>query len=214
MPDYRHDLPELPPKMRHLPISPKGYPVPYFVSIVDGQPEFRVADPDKLVRCVRDRRCWICGGPLGRYKAFTFGPMGVINRISAEPPSHLECARYAAQACPFLVRPRARRRDANLPSIEPTAAGASMRNPGVTVIWVTTRWELVRALDGFSFEVDAPHAVEWYAEGRPARADQVRDPFESAVAILHDVAQAQGGRAAAVLERQIEHARRYLPECC
>jgi hypothetical protein len=215
MPDYRHELPELPPKMRHLPLSSKGYPIPYFVGYVDGEPDFRVADPEKLRRCVRDQRCWLCGGQLGRHKAFVIGPMCIVNRISAEPPSHLECARYATQACPFLVRPRARRREANLPVNASAPAGeAVMRNPGVIAVWVTTGWELMRAPGGFLFRIDDPHAVEWYAEGRPAHADEVRESFESGVELLRDMAQLQGGTGNAVLEREVNGARRYLPECC
>jgi hypothetical protein len=209
---YRDDLPELPARMRRLPLSDKGYPIPFFVAYVDGEPDFRVADPDKLKRCVRENRCWLCGEPLGRYKAFVLGPMCTVNRIANEPPSHLDCALYAAQACPFLARPHAQRRTANLTDDKSFPPGvAIMRNPGAVAVWVTTHWELMRAPGGFLFEVGDPHAVRWFAHGAPASLDDVRDGFESGVEILRDVARAQNPTASDYIERQIGIARAYLP---
>src|ERR1041385_5281600 len=106
----RPGLPELPPKMRALPIDKRGFPVPFFVAMVDGEPDHRMVEPRAVKVCVEQRRCWICGGQLGVFKSFTVGPMCAINRISAEPPAHFECARYSATACPFLSRPHAHRR--------------------------------------------------------------------------------------------------------
>lgn len=212
MTTYRDDLPELPARLRRLPLSAKGYPVPFFVAWIDGEPDFRIADPDKLKRCVRENRCWICGEPLGRYKAFVLGPMCTVNRIANEPPSHLDCARYAAQACPFLTRPRAQRRTANLTEDRSMPPGvAIMRNPGAVAVWITTSWELMRAPGGFLFQIGDPHAVYWYANGAPASLDDVRESFESGVEILRATADAQTPAALAYVERQAAFARAYLP---
>ena len=209
---YRDDLPELPAHMQRLPLSAKGYPVPYFVANVDGEPDFRIADPAKLKRCVRENRCWLCGEPLGRYKAFVIGPMCCVNRIANEPPSHLDCATYAARACPFLTRPHAQRRTANLTDDRSMPPGeAVMRNPGAVAVWVTTSWELMRLPDGYLFRIGDPHAVSWYAEGAPASLDDVLGPFESGVDILREAANAQGAAALAYLDRQTAYARAYLP---
>src|SRR5262245_17927108 len=104
------DIP-LPARMARLPISPAGYPVPWFVATIKGEPDFRVIGPDKIARAVRADLCWLCGQTLGRFKAFVGGPMCAVNRTSAEPPSHRECAEYAVRACPFLTRPRMRRNE-------------------------------------------------------------------------------------------------------
>jgi hypothetical protein len=104
-------LPPLPARMRYLPISPKGFPVPWFVFIDEqtGIPDFRVIGPGKMRQAVTGDRCWLCGGILGKHRIFCIGPMCAINRITSEPPSHRECAEFAAEACPFLSQPRARR---------------------------------------------------------------------------------------------------------
>jgi hypothetical protein len=39
--------------------------------------------------------------------------------MSAEPPSHRECAEYAVRACPFLTRPLAVRNERGLDGFEP-----------------------------------------------------------------------------------------------
>jgi len=49
------------------------------------------------VVCVRHKRCWLCGQPLGKFMCFVVGPMCAINKTSAEPPSHRDCALYAVQ---------------------------------------------------------------------------------------------------------------------
>src|SRR5262245_10337978 len=115
----------LPRNMSRLP-QHRGYPVPWFVEWVDGEPEFRAMSRVKWWTAVgmgRDgilrphqSHCWVCGGPMARAGflatfAFTIGPMCAINRVSSEPPSHVECAEWSARNCPFLSRPHARRRE-------------------------------------------------------------------------------------------------------
>src|SRR5215469_14120297 len=107
-------LPEVPSRIARLPRDPRGYPVPWFVEWIDGKPDFRVMDARKLKLALREPRCWICGGQLGTYKAFNFGPISAVNGLSGEPPSHRECAIFAAQACPFLSHPKMRRNERNL----------------------------------------------------------------------------------------------------
>src|SRR5262245_3833667 len=101
---------DMPGRIRWLPIDARGFPVPWFVAwFKDGEqvepgvglPDFRVADANKMRSALKLRLCWVCGKRLGRHLAFTIGPMCAINRTMSEPPSHYECARFAAQACPF-----------------------------------------------------------------------------------------------------------------
>lgn len=44
----RPGLPPQPPKMQHLPVDERGFPAPYFVAWIDGKPDHRVVDPEKL----------------------------------------------------------------------------------------------------------------------------------------------------------------------
>src|SRR5262245_5294347 len=112
MPDINasiRDIP-IPDRMKHLPISDQGYPIPWFVpEDKDGNPVVSAGDPDKRRRAYQYRLCWCCGQKLGRHLHFVLGPMCIINRATAEPPLHRECALYSVQACPFLSRPKMRR---------------------------------------------------------------------------------------------------------
>lgn len=116
---------DLPERMADLPVDDRGYPVPWFVAWHDGKPEFRAMDPAKFARAIKEKRCWVCGERLGVNLCFVAGPMCGINRTSSEPPSHLMCARWSAQNCPFLSNPRmVRREDVGEPdSVEWYACG-------------------------------------------------------------------------------------------
>jgi hypothetical protein len=196
MNELRPGLPPLPPKMQGLPIDKRGFPVPAFVAIVNGEPDHRLVEPRAVKTCVEQKRCWICGGPLGVYKSFTVGPMCAINRISAEPPSHLECARYSAMACPFLSRPHAHRRDAGLPDEHHAPAGGFLkRNPGVSLVWTTRTYKPFRAQrtgggHGLLFDMGPPESMEWYAEGRAATRAEVDEAVASGLPHLIEVAKA------------------------
>ena len=71
---------DIPDRMRRLKISDEGFPVPWFVGYVDGKPDFRTMDGDKLIIAVRHKRCWMCGQPLGKHLTFAIGPMCTVNR--------------------------------------------------------------------------------------------------------------------------------------
>src|SRR5580765_6111810 len=109
------NLPPIPARIKTLKWDQRGYPIPWFVPYVDGVPDFRAHDGKKLVRAMREFRCWICGEPYGKYKAWAIGPMCAINRTTMDPPSHKECAIFSALACPFLNNPESVRRTTNLP---------------------------------------------------------------------------------------------------
>ena len=115
----------IPRRMQSLPVDPKrGVPVPWFVVWLDeagepcaagkGTPDFRVVRPNGIAVAHTHQLCWVCGERRGTFSAFVIGPMCAVNRISGEPPAHLECADFAGRACPFLVRPAMKRRETNL----------------------------------------------------------------------------------------------------
>jgi len=112
----RQDVQTPPSFMQHLPIDKRGYPVPWFVEWIKGEPEFRAMDPRRLVKAINQRLCWTCGKLLFQEEVFVIGPMCAVNRISSEPPSHRECALYAATNCPFLSKPQMVRRKDGLPA--------------------------------------------------------------------------------------------------
>ncbi len=207
--------PIMPPRVAKLPRDSVGRPVPVFAAWVDGKPDFRVIDPKALVRCHVHRRCWICGEPLGANVAFVVGPLCAVNRVSAEPPEHTDCAVYSARACPFLTNPRKFRRAANLPAGTAKPAGIMLeRNPGVTLVWVCRTWRL----DGLGDMTNAPLVrmgepteTHWYCEGRAATRPEVLDALESGLPILREMAAEDGPRAERELARLEATARTLVP---
>jgi|GEM_PF-909001 len=192
--ELRAGLPPLPDRMRSLPVDERGYPVPHFVAWVDGKPDHRIMDAEKLPGAVRHERCWMCGQPLGQYKSFCIGPMCSITRTISEPPSHLDCLRFAVTACPFLTRPRAHRRDANMPEeVKPPAGMGIPRNPGAVCIWTVRGKPKIWSPPGggILFELADPVSTEWYAEGRPARRSEVNESIRSGLHLLVEQAVAE-----------------------
>lgn len=197
----RPELPELPRHMRGLPIDARGYPVPWFVLWQDekgepcerghGTPEFRMQHPNAVAVAHNKRKCWVCGDRIGKFMAFTVGSMCAVNRVSGEPPSHLDCADWAARACPFLSRPHARRREAGMPE-GVVAPGISIRrNPGVALVWATSSYRLRKLPDdgGVLFDMSPPHETRWYCEGRPATRPEILESIETGMPALREVVQ-------------------------
>ena len=197
----------IPKRMLQLPRDDRNFPVPAFVCWIDGKPEFRVADAAFKREAVRRRLCWVCGERLGVYLTFLIGPMCAINQINSEPPSHLECARFAARACPFLTRPKAQYRDAKMPDgTIPPAGEALTRNPGCCCLWTTRSYKPFKAergRPGVLFELGEPTGLEWYAEGREATKEEVMASVDSGLPILR--AQSPEPEAIAELDRRYHH---------
>ena len=212
--EYREGL-EIPPaRMRHLPVDHRGYPVPWFVQFIDGKPDFRIMDRDHLVKAHKYQRCWVCGGALGAYKTFTIGPMCAVNLVSAEPPSHNDCAYYSARMCPFLSLPKAKRREANMPEQLGEMAGIGiMRNPGVTLCWTTKSYRVERdGKRGVLFRIGPPVGVRWFACGRDATREEVEESIRTGLPILEEMATAEGPESVAALGRMVEAAMLLLPQ--
>jgi hypothetical protein len=197
------DLGQFPPRIAKLPVSSDGFPVPWFVTWFkdgkpcrrgEGTPDFRIVDPATTVDAIKHSRCWVCGEPLGGYKAFVIGPMCAINRVSAEPPSHHECALFSVRGCPFLSQPRMRRNDKDLPfEGEPADAPGFMleRNPGVTCVWVTKSFTPFRPHAGGSgilIRIGEPTSVFWFAHGREAKREEIMASIDSGYPLLVDLA--------------------------
>jgi hypothetical protein len=208
----RPELEPLPERMRDLPVDARGYVVPWFVVWIDGPdgkiPEFRAMDGRKFARAIREHLCWVCGQRLGSYLCFVIGPMCGINRISSEPPSHLECAQWSARNCPFLSRPQMVRREsgpgADPKLVEHNVAGVMIeRNPGVTLLWICRDYRVERdGKGGHLLRVGDPDRVEWYAFGRPATRVEVEQAVESGLPLILDVAKQQRGGVEEVCRQQ------------
>lgn len=206
------DIP-LPDRMLCLPVSSKGYPVPYFVTKKndDGEWDFRVIQPERMLKCMTKSLCWLCGKPLGQFKVFVTGPMCVTTRTTAEPPCHLDCARYAALACPFLSQPKMRRNEKNLPLEDDRITPGIMikRNPGVSGVYVTKSWKPFRdGKGGVLIQMGLPERVEWYAERRLATKAEVIESIATGVPLL---VQASPPSEHPEIMRNVAAMRRLLP---
>lgn len=206
-------FPDAPPRILALPTDHRGFPVPWFVAWIDGEPDFRVVAPGRQVEGHNKSLCWICGQRLGRHRAFTIGPMCAVNRVSAEPPSHVDCAVFAAKACPFLANPRMRRNLKDLPEEAQDAPGITIaRNPGVALVWVTKGYTPFRADHGYLFDVGEPERVHWFAQGREATHDEVMESIASGLPILQAEAAKGGPKAMDQLRLMTRAAMRLVPE--
>jgi hypothetical protein len=221
----RPGLPPVPPSMQHLPVDHRGFFAPWFVAWLDeagrpvpdgqGTPDFRVIGPGKVQAAVAHQLCWICGNRLESPPvAAVLGPMCAVNRVSSEPPSHVACARYAVQVCPFLTKPRMRRNRHDLPEQTCDGPGIAVdRNPGVAALWVTNRVYYSRQTRLFT--VDDPVRVEWWAEGREATRTEVLASITSGLPLLRAACNEEPvewrADAHAQLEAQVVKAMTLLP---
>lgn len=212
MTELNKSMPPLPARFLSLPIDARGFPVPWFVAFIDGVPDFRVVRSGGLAMAHNKKLCWLCGQKLGQYMAFVIGPMCAVNRITSEPPSHLECARFAAIACPFLIKPGARRNEKDKPPEAQDPAGIFVtRNPGVTCIWVSKSYSLRKVHNGILVQLDEPTSVEWYREARAATLAEVTASIETGCPALRDAATKDGPKALAHLDSMLVTAGKYLP---
>lgn len=200
---YRHDLSlaDMPDSVRRLRVDQRGYPIPFFVDYLpDGTPEFRAADVRKLIRCIRESLCWVCGEKLHRSRlgfkstiAFAIGPMCAVNRISAEPPSHPDCAEWSARNCPFLARPHMKRREdalINSTTLEDGRGHAIHRNPGVTLVWYTDGFSIEQTPKGPLFKVKPlTSPATWWAEGRRATRAEIMHSIDTGLPLLLEAAE-------------------------
>lgn len=138
-----------------------------------------------------------------------------INRTSAEPPSHLDCARWSARNCPFLSNPRQVRREdevTNNAQLREQAAGIALaRNPGVTMLWITRQFEVFN--DGHGkplIQMGEPDAVEWWAEGKLATRAQVQASIDSGLPNLEAIARTQKG-GTEELQKYVARFEKWLP---
>lgn len=206
---------DIPPRIRLLPVDERGFPVPKFVPWLDGKPDFRGVSVGYLRKAMARRLCWLCGQLLGRHMAFVIGPMCAVNRINSEPPSHLDCARFAVKACPFLTQPRRMRNEYNVPeAAEETPGFGILRNPGVAVIWVTMHHAVEQARaggKGYLFHLGNPTLLEWYAHGRTATREEIMASINAGLPALFELAKQDGPEAEEELRELVERAMELVP---
>jgi len=203
----------IPARIARLPVCPvRQVPVPWFVAWIDGKPEFRMAHGAKRATALNQNRCWVCGSNLGGERVFVAGPMCVVNRVSAEPPVHLECGEYSARACPFLSKPHMVRREAGRPEGNDPPGHMIARNPGCVAVVHSLGFRLVPDGKGQQLiDMGTFARVDWWDEGRPATRDEVLAAVEGGLPALHALAVKQGPAAEKELGRMVMAAEQWWP---
>jgi hypothetical protein len=145
-------------------------PVPWFVPWVEGEPDFRFADATKIPQALRGSLCWVCGKTVvGSNRSFVIGPMCILNRISAEPGCHIECAEFSAAECPFLTHPKLKRPDtSDVPDehMKPPAGFMCVENPGVVAVYTGKGWTGERHPGGYLVNLGwLPSSISWWHKG-------------------------------------------------
>ena len=177
----------MPANIKSLALDDRGYPIPYFATIHDGKPDFRVVDPYKFYNACKHDLCWVCGKFLGKRKVFTGGPASASQGVYSDLPSHPDCAMFSAQACPFLSIPTAKRNETNAASHK-IIPGQVEENPGVTILYETNGYRIIN--NGQAIAAGKPTGMRWMCKGR----DATRGEAEKSIVVT------------------IEHARRILSD--
>jgi len=147
---------------------------------------------------------------------FVIGPMCGINRNSAEPPSHHECAQWSARNCPFLSNAKRTRREDdvidNASLVRDSAGVALARNPGVTLLWTTKAYRPFRDGNrGILFSIGDPESIEFYANGRSATRVEIDASVASGLPLLMDAAKAGGAADVHAMEEMNRKFQMLLP---
>lgn len=97
----------------------KGFPVPYVLGWSgEGAPDFKVVDPATVAKCLKYRLCGLCGLSMRPPVAFLGGPRSAESGLYLDPPSHPDCAEYAARVCPHYAGGKGYADAAHLPDRE------------------------------------------------------------------------------------------------
>lgn len=103
----------VPGALAERPRDDRGFPITFVTLITsDGRPDFTTIDGQKILRCIQEGLCGMCGmdldldphGDAGNTtSAFIGGPLSIENRNFLDPPMHEWCASYAMQVCPHIA---------------------------------------------------------------------------------------------------------------
>lgn len=175
----------IPDCMAGRPVDRRGFPVPWFVTVKDenGDWDFAQVEKTRWDAAFEYNRCWVSGEPLGAYKSFVSGPLGVVNLIAGDPPVKKELALWSVKVCPFLSRPLARRSEKDLGDITVSAhqGFAVNRNPGVTAIYTTKSHARVNSA---VVRMGPLEDITWWCQGRPATRTEVQASLDEGLRII------------------------------
>lgn len=95
------DVEKIPERMKDRPRY-RGLPIPYTAYCVNGEPDFRTVNAQRIADCMENRKCGLCGQRLGLKMYFFGGELCNKNRMFLDPPMHRECIDFAVKVCPYI----------------------------------------------------------------------------------------------------------------
>ena len=127
---------EIPDRMKDRPVF-KGMAVPWTATMNGDTPDFKRLDQGKVERAFRNGLCGLCGHVLDREVAFVGGPVSAAQRRYVDPPTHEDCAVYAAQTCPHLAASK----DYALATDLRHTPGATAQPLEAAVVLIARKWK-------------------------------------------------------------------------
>jgi hypothetical protein len=129
---------DMPERIAKLPKEERGYPITYIAAFIDGKPDLGIQDYAKVLSCVREWRCHVCGEKMGKLGYFiAYDPVPKRPRF-LDPAIHKECALYSLKVCPYLANPSAKHRSSKMLPTDQTDLGeVSNRSHQVVLIGTT-----------------------------------------------------------------------------
>ena len=165
-----------------------GVVVPYYVKWEGDKPMMDKVDPEKFKKCVGFRCCWWCGDKLGKYVTFVNAAISIVNRLSAFPPGHQDCATWAAEEFKPL-------------------------DMDVRVVWTTDDVKVHKTKGGAILFVmgDPVNAVKFYKDGRAAEVAEIRAEIEQGLPRLFLSAAEMGQMTVERLMRDYDKGMELIP---
>jgi hypothetical protein len=131
----RQQRPAIPARLAARPVDPsRGLPIPYVNEHDDGSVNFALVNGGRVLECVRDRLCGLCGERQEFLVAFVGGPGGFHQRLYTDPPGHVDCARAALDLCPYLGLERHQRRGLTEATAAPGFADMEKAQPVILAV--------------------------------------------------------------------------------
>jgi hypothetical protein len=108
-----------------------------------------------------------------------------------------------------MLLPKAKRREHGIPEESSMHPAGLARNPGVMLIWVTEKFQLIPDAGHPLIRMGTPLGLTFWSEGRPATRAEIDESMRTGCPAVRAVAESEG--ALAEYERQLDRFTRMLP---
>lgn len=168
----KHDWQDVPmPKdIAALPTDARGFPIT-FVSLIqsDGRPDFTTIDGEKIMRCLTEGLCGLCGNGWPALEtrnddhliAFIGGPISCGTGSFLDPAMHVTCAEYAMKVCPHIAINTSRYSKPKEGEGRELFQGVSPDRPAKFGLYITDAFNLINYMGQPMFKANEPIDIIW-----------------------------------------------------